>query len=144
MDIEVVTISVATTINVAAIYGLFRMLGWKLGLRSTVICLIFIIGSFIPMMGIPGMLAMFPAELWSYLIFDTSIMEVFDGDKAWPAALYVTALINVALLPLFSLTTWKFGHLPTRSKRILFLGIVFFWASWCPVIVLWLEQRGQL
>lgn len=139
-----IILCIVILINLVAIYSLVKSLGWRSATFWSLGCLGFSAASFIPLMGLPGGLAMLPGEIWSHLFLKESVGEVFSGDKAWPAALIVTGLMNSMLIPCLAIAVLLVGPIAGWSRWGVLLGVYSFWASWCPLFAILLDRAGHL
>ena len=127
-------------INLLSIYLLIKLLGTKTALWKTLLAALVIVLSFIPFMGIPGAVAAIPAEVWATLLLGESVTEVFSGDKAWPAAIFTTAIMGVGLIPAITLSYYLAKHRSRRYWNVVFFTSFAFWSSWCPIIVIYMHR----
>jgi hypothetical protein len=124
---------------------LFGAFAWQFGLVSAGKWLGLVavaeILSFIPLMGLPGMLAMLIGTPWTILFFGNHDAVANSGPEIWGAAMGMSLWIPLAVFPAeWILRTW-FPQMEGLSRWGLFALFVAIWSSFAPV-VFYLQDPG--
>lgn len=116
---------------------LFGAFAWQFGIVSAGKWLGLVIAaeilSFIPLMGLTGMIAMILGTPWTMLIFGNHDAVGNAGAEIWGAAIGISFWIPLAFFPAeWILRTW-FPQMEGLSRWGVFALIVAIWSSFAPL-----------
>jgi hypothetical protein len=96
--------------------------------------------SFLPLMGLPGMVGLGLGTVWTKLVYGKWIGDVVTGDVIWPTAMGVTIIIPPMMFFAEIVTRHFFGDQGGFSRWCTFIAVMLVMSSLAPLLFVYMDE----